>query len=79
MAAVKPRPPLRQKEGIGNNFFTGFLKNLSKIPLVFLEVKKSSFPAINLYKKHDFKDLGIRNNYYKDGSSAMLMHYYQNL
>jgi len=55
------------------------IKKSFKNFISFFGGKKSNFSAINLYKKYDFKDLGIRNNYYKDGSSAMLMHYYQNL
>ena len=31
---------------------------------VFLEVRKSNTPAINLYKKHGFKNIRIRKDYY---------------
>ena len=67
--------PQRQKEGIGSILLTKILKNLTRNSSVFLEVKKSNFPAINLYKKHGFNIFGIRNNYYKDGASALLMEY----
>ena len=67
--------PQRQQEGIGGILLTKILKNLTKKSSVFLEVKKSNFPAINLYKKHGFNIFGIRNNYYKDGASALLMQY----
>ena len=67
--------PQRQQEGIGSILLTKILKNLTRNSSVFLEVKKSNFPAINLYKKHGFNIFGIRNNYYKDGSSALLMEY----
>ena len=43
--------PLRQKEGIGGILLKGFLNDLENISTVFLEVKKSNFPAVNLYKK----------------------------
>ena len=43
--------PLRQKEGIGGILLKDFLNDLENISTVFLEVKKSNFPAINLYKK----------------------------
>ena len=67
--------PQRQQEGIGSILLTKILKNFARNSSVFLEVKKSNFPAINLYKKHGFNIFGIRNNYYKDGASALLMQY----
>ena len=70
--------PLRQKEGIGGILLKGFLNDLENISTVFLEVKKSNFPAINLYKKNGFKVFGERKKYYKDGSSALLMNYLKN-
>lgn len=33
---------------------------------IILEVRKSNTPAINLYKKFGFKEIGIRKNYYLD-------------
>ena len=71
--------PLRQKEGIGGIFLKDFLNDLENISTVFLEVKKSNFPAINLYKKNGFKVFGERKKYYKDGSSALLMNYVKNI
>ena len=67
--------PQRQQEGIASILLTKILKNLTRNSSVFLEVKKSNFPAIYLYKKHGFNIFGIRNNYYKDGASALLMQY----
>ena len=67
--------PQRQQEGIASILLTKILKNLTRNSSVFLEVKKSNFPAINLYKKYGFNIFGIRNNYYKDGASALLMQY----
>ena len=67
--------PLRQKEGIGGALLKYFLDDLEDISTVFLEVKKSNFLAINLYKKNGFKVCGERKKYYKDGSSALLMIY----
>ena len=70
--------PLRQKEGIGGILLKDFLNDLENNSTVFLEVKKSNFPAINLYKKNGFKVFGEREKYYKDGSSALLMNYVKN-
>ena len=71
--------PYRRKEGIGSIFLKDFLNDLENISTVFLEVKKSNFPAINLYKKNGFKVFGERKKYYKDGSSALLMNYVKNI
>lgn len=32
---------------------------------ILLEVRKSNFPAISLYKKMGFEDIGIRKNFYE--------------
>ena len=69
--------PNRQKEGIGTMLLKSFLKDINMISSVFLEVKKSNFKAINLYKKSGFKILSERKNYYKDGSCALIMNFYK--
>ena len=71
--------PHRQKEGVGGILLQDFLNDLENISTVFLEVKKSNFAAINLYKKNGFKVFGERKKYYKDGSSALLMNYVKNI
>ena len=38
-----------------------------------LEVDPSNIPAINLYKKFGFKNLGIRKKYYNHTSDAIIM------
>lgn len=40
---------------------------------LWLEVKKTNIPAINLYKKLGFVILYERTKYYKDGSSALIL------
>lgn len=58
--------PQKQKQG----FATLLLKHLEvfskseKIDSVFLEVRKSNQKAINLYQKHGFELIGVRQNYY---------------
>ena len=71
--------PSRQKEGIGSIILKDFLNKLKNISTVFLEVKKSNFSAINLYRKNGFRICGERKNYYKDGSSALIMNYVKNI
>ena len=40
---------------------------------ITLEVNENNLPAINLYKKFSFLEVGKRKNYYKNGDSAVLM------
>jgi len=41
---------------------------------VFLEVRVGNGPAIGLYKKHGFVQLGVRKNYYQpSGADALTM------
>ena len=67
--------PPRQKEGIGTMLLSSFLKSIKNSSSVFLEVKKSNLKAIELYKTIGFKVFDQRKNYYKDGSSALMMNY----
>ena len=43
-----------------------------KVKEVFLEVRESNFPAIKLYYKLGFKEIGRRKGYYK-GEDALIM------
>lgn len=38
--------------------------NNKSIKHIFLEVRTSNVPAISLYKKFDFNEIGVRPNYY---------------
>ena len=38
-----------------------------------LEVRESNKPAINLYHQYQFVVVGRRENYYRDGETALLM------
>ncbi|MCQ2582054.1 MAG: ribosomal protein S18-alanine N-acetyltransferase [Alphaproteobacteria bacterium] len=40
---------------------------------IFLEVSSTNTPAINLYKKMGYNNIGIRKKYYEDGSDAIVM------
>lgn len=39
---------------------------------IFLEVSEDNEPAIKLYKKLGFEDVGIRKNYYKDKNGIVM-------
>lgn len=56
--------PKFRKKGIATELLEKMLSdNYSK---VFLEVRKSNIPAINLYKKLGFKEINRRKNYYSN-------------
>ena len=42
------------------------------IKKLFLEVSNSNFTAEKFYSRFDFSTVGIRRNYYKDGSDALI-------
>lgn len=64
-----------RKQGLGTELIVRaekFLKekNINKI---FLEVRESNTPAINLYIKNGFNKISIRKKYYPDGEDAIVM------
>lgn len=64
-----------QKRGIASQLMQYFLtiakeKGCTKYSL---EVRVSNDPAINLYKKHGYKIVSVRKNYYSDHEDAYLM------
>ncbi len=42
---------------------------------ITLEVDENNLPAIKLYTDFEFKEVGKRKNYYKNGNTAILMTY----
>ena len=44
----------------------------SNINKLFLEVSHTNLTAEKFYSRFDFSTVGIRRNYYKDGSDALL-------
>lgn len=67
------------KKEFKNNGFASILMNEllgtaeNKKVKVWLEVKETNIPAIQLYEKLSFTKLYERKNYYKDNSSAIIM------
>jgi ribosomal-protein-alanine acetyltransferase len=58
-----------QRQGLGKQlleYVINHAKSLSA-PFIYLEVRRSNIPAINLYKKIDFSQVGERKNYYPIG------------
>jgi ribosomal protein S18 acetylase RimI-like enzyme len=59
-----------RKSGIAINLINK-IKKLNKD--IFLEVREDNIPAINLYQKCGFKQIGVRKNYYFDNTNAKIM------
>ena len=63
-----------RKKGFGSYLMSYLIKKCEKINLkkLFLEVSQSNFTAERFYSRFNFFTVGIRKNYYKDGSHALL-------
>jgi len=57
-----------RRRGIADMLMASAIKNIEEnsIRSVFLEVRKSNEAAISLYKKHGFKSVRLRRDYYTD-------------
>ena len=63
-----------QRKGLGTFLMNFLINQCAKLKLfkLSLEVSESNLPAIEFYKQFNFLTVGIRKNYYKDGTSALL-------
>lgn len=63
---VAVRPEYR-RQGIGAGLIGELLTlcRSKELSFVTLEVRKSNFPAMELYRKHGFEIVGTRKNYYE--------------
>ena len=63
-----------RKKGFGSYLMSYLIKNCEKLNLkkLLLEVSQSNVTAERFYRRFDFSTVGIRKNYYKDGSHALL-------
>ena len=61
-------------KGFGSYLMSYLLERSEKLKLkkLILEVSKSNFSAESFYSRFDFSTVGVRKNYYKDGSDALL-------
>ena len=64
-----------RRKGLGDKLLCEALKKIQdeNKEKVFLEVRGSNIPAINLYKKAGFTNLSVRKKYYDDGEDAVVM------
>jgi len=65
-----------QHKGYGEQLLSYFLDQFNTDSSIHLEVRKSNFPAINLYLKFGFHETGARKGYYADGEDAIIMQRY---
>ena len=63
-----------REKGFGSYFMSYLIKKFKKLNLkkLLLEVSQSNVTAERFYSRFDFSTVGIRKNYYKDGSHALL-------
>lgn len=57
-----------RRRGIGEKLLTALCEGSAErgVKTVYLEVRASNVPAISLYIKAGFKEIGVRKNYYSD-------------
>ena len=63
-----------RKKGFGSLLMLFLIKRCEKLSVnkLFLEVSHTNFAADKFYSRFDFSTIGIRRNYYKDGSDALI-------
>jgi len=63
-----------RKKGFGSYLMSHLIKKCEKLNLkkLLLEVSQSNVTAERFYSRFDFSTVGIRENYYQDGSNALL-------
>ena len=63
-----------RKNGFGSYLMCYLIKQCKKLKVnkLFLEVSRKNFTAEKFYSRFDFSTVGIRKNYYRDGSDALL-------
>jgi len=63
-----------RKKGFGSYLMNYLIKRCEKLNIekLFLEVSHTNTTAERFYSNFNFSTVGIRRNYYKDGSDALL-------
>ena len=63
-----------RNRGFGSHLMSFLIKQCEKLNLkkLLLEVSRNNITAEKFYSRFDFSTVGIRKNYYKDGSDAVL-------
>lgn len=73
--------PDYRKQGIGNLLMNNLISlcKENKINSLTLEVRESNIKAQNLYKKHEFKEEGLRKNFYDNPKENALIMWRHNI
>ena len=63
-----------RKKGFGSYLMSFLIRKCEELSLkkLLLEVSQSNVTADRFYSRFDFSTVGIRKNYYRDGSHALL-------
>jgi ribosomal-protein-alanine N-acetyltransferase len=63
-----------RKKGFGSYLMSYLINQCQKLNInkLFLEVSQTNVTAEKFYNRFDFCTVGIRRNYYKDGSDALM-------
>ena len=63
-----------RNQGVGNLLLSNLISicKISNLSSLSLEVSEDNLPAIHLYEKFGFKQIGVRKNYYQD-KDGMIM------
>ena len=63
-----------RRQGFGTYLLSQVIKKceMMDIQKIFLEVSENNMAAENFYNNFDFFTVGVRKNYYQDGSNALL-------
>ena len=67
-----------QNNGFGKNIINEYLNLIPSKSVVFLEVNKNNFIARKIYTDLNFKEVGLRKNYYNNIEDALIMKYVKN-
>lgn len=63
-----------RRKGVGDGLLSALEKASEAYEFITLEVRQSNIPAIRLYEKHGFRQVGKRKNFYeKPTEDAILM------
>ncbi len=67
--------PNARRKGVGEKLLSAVIDvaKEKKLDKIFLEVRETNAPAINLYQKAGFTKTGVRKKYYSDGENAIVM------
>ena len=63
-----------RKKGFGSHLMSYLIKQCKRLNItkLFLEVSNTNETAERFYSRFNFSTVGVRRNYYKDGSDALL-------